>query len=106
MLTAAVDTAAAGPTVIVAGKTNRRIRVLAYIVSSGFQNYVIWKSGTTALSGQLHMAAGNSIAIHLGDLWQSGGLPVLQTAPGEDLVLYLDQAHAVGGHITYVEVPV
>jgi hypothetical protein len=106
MLTAAVDTAAAGPTVIVAGKTNRRIRVLAYIVTSHMSNYVVWKSGTTALSGQMHMSAGNNIAIHLGDLWQSGGLPVLQTAPGEDLVLYLDQAQVVGGHVTYVEVPV
>lgn len=106
MLTAAVATAAAGPTVIVAGKANRRIRVLGYIVTSSQNNYVIWKSGTTALSGQMHMPAGGNVALHLGDLWQSGGLPVLQTDPGEDLVLYLDQAHVVGGHVTYVEVPV
>ena len=106
MLTAAVATAAAGPTVIVAGKANRRIRVLGYIVTSHLSNYIVWKSGTTALSGQMHMAAGSNIALHLGDLWQSGGLPVLQTAPGEDLVIDLDVAQVVGGHVTYVEVPV
>jgi hypothetical protein len=31
-------------------------------------------------------------------------MPVLQTGVGESLILYLNGAHIVGGHLTYGEV--
>lgn len=104
MKTAIIDTTTIGDNVILTGIPGKRFRVYAYILFSESQNYFIWKSGATALSGQMHMPAGGNAAIHLGDNWPSGGMPVLQTGVGEDLVLYLNGAHHAGGHITYGEV--
>jgi hypothetical protein len=52
------------------------------------------------------MSASSSAAIHLGDNWPAGGMPVLQTGVGEDLILYLNGSHVAGGHLTYGEVAV
>jgi hypothetical protein len=53
------------------------------------------------------MGANGNIAIHLGDNWPSGGLPVLQTIAGEDLILTTTStAGVIGGHLTYVMVNV
>jgi hypothetical protein len=106
MKTAIIDITAAGNNVILAGIPGKRFRVYAYILFSSANNYFIWKSGSTALSGQMHMAASSNAAIHLGDNWPAGGMPVLQTASGEDLVLYMLNAQVGGGHITYGEVAV
>lgn len=106
MKTAIIDTATSGDNVILTGIPGKRFRVYAYILFSASNNYFIWKSGSTALSGQMHMSASSSAAIHLGDNWPAGGMPVLQTEVGENLVLYLNGAHNVGGHLTYGEVAV
>jgi hypothetical protein len=104
MKTAIIDASTSGNNVILSGIPGKRFRVYAYILFSAQNNYFIWKSGATALSGQLHMSASSSAAIHLGDNWPSGGMPVLQTGVGEDLILYSNGAHIVGGHLTYGEV--
>lgn len=106
MQTIKVDVSAAGDTTLIAGVANKKIRVLAYAITSAAQNYIVWKSGSTAISGQMHMAAGNNVVIHMGDLWPSGGLPALECAIGESLVINLDKAQVVGGHITYYYVGV
>ena len=106
MKTAIIDTATSGDNVILTGIPGKRFRVYAYILFSASNNYFIWKSGSTALSGQMHMSASSSAAIHLGDNWPAGGMPVLQTGVGENLVLYLNGAYNVGGHLTYGEVAV
>ena len=106
MKTAIIDTATSGDNVILTGIPGKRFRIYAYILFSAQNNYLIWKSGSTALSGQMHMSASSSAAIHLGDNWPAGGMPVLQTGVGEDLILYLNGAHNVGGHLTYGEVAV
>ena len=106
MKTAIIDVSTSGNTVILSGIPGQRFRVYAYILFSAANNYFIWKSGTTALSGQLHMSASSSAAIHLGDNWPAGGMPVLQTGVGEDLILYLHGSHVAGGHFTYGEVAV
>ena len=106
MKTAIIDTATSGDNVILTGIPGKRFRVYAYILFSAQNNYFIWKSGSTALSGQMHMSASSSAAIHLGDNWPAGGMPVIQTEVGENLVLYLNGAHNVGGHLTYGEVAV
>lgn len=103
MKTAKIDLTTAGDQTIVAGIPGKKIRVLAYIVNISNNSYIQWKSGSTAISGQMHMTGGSSIAIHLGDQWPAGGLPVLLTEPGESLILNVGGAVTVGGHITYVE---
>jgi hypothetical protein len=66
-----------------------------------------WFSASTAISGKMHMAANGNIAIHLGDNWPSGGLPVLQTTAGEDLILTTTNTTGIiGGHLTYIMVNV
>jgi hypothetical protein len=53
------------------------------------------------------MGANGNIAIHLGDNWPSGGLPVLQTADSENLVLTTTNTSGIiGGHLTYIMVNV
>lgn len=106
MLTVKVDVNTAGDNTLITGLPNKKIRVLAYAITSASQNFVVWKSGSTAISGQLHMAAGGNVVIHMGDLWPSGGLPALECAIGENLVINLDKSFVIGGHITYYYVGV
>jgi hypothetical protein len=106
MKTAIIDANTSGNYVVLTGIPGKRFRVYAYILFTAANNYFIWKSGATALSGQLHMSASSSAAVHLGDNWPGGGMPVLQTGDGEDLILYLNGSHVVGGHITYQEMSV
>jgi hypothetical protein len=105
MNTGIISTTGNASNVIVSGVAGRRIKVLAYTVSASTSAEVRWFSGATALSGVMHMGANGHIAIHLGDNWPSGGLPVLQTALGEDLILTTtNTAGIIGGHLTYVVV--
>jgi hypothetical protein len=101
MLTIKVATSASGDSTVIAGMPNKKIRVLCYAITSSNQNMIKWKSGSTEISGEMHMPAGGNIVIHMGDLWPSGGLPVLECAIGESLIINLQQAQAIGGHITY-----
>jgi len=96
-----VATSTIGDNVVLPGVANKKIRVLAYMITSVAQNYVVWKSGSTAISGNVYMPAYGNIVIHMGDLWPAGGLPVLETAIGEDLVISLNAGTAIGGHLTY-----
>lgn len=103
MKTAIINSTTAGDQVILPGVVGKRIRVLAYILAISNNNHVQWKSGSTAISGEMHMTGGSSMAIHMGDQWPGGGLPVLMTEPGEALVLNVGGAVTVGGHLTYME---
>jgi hypothetical protein len=67
---------------------------------------VVWKSGSTAISGELHIPTSGNISVQFGDNWPSGGSFALQTDSGESLILNLDAAQMIGGHLTYVLVGV
>lgn len=101
MLVTKVVANGVGETTIIQGISNKKIRVLAYVVTSAVQNMVKWKSDGTELTGELHMPGGGNIVIHMGDLWPSGGLPALECAIGQSLNIYVDKSGVVGGHITY-----
>jgi hypothetical protein len=101
MLTIKVQASTIGDTTVIPGVANKKIRVLAYLLTSSNQNMVKWKSGSTEISGELHMPTGGNLVIHMGDLWPSGGLPALECAIGESLVINLNSAQSIGGHITY-----
>lgn len=96
-----VATSTIGDNVVLSGIVNKKIRVLSYALTSVAQNHIVWKSGSTAISGNVYIDAYGNVTIHMGDLWPSGGLPVLETAAGEDLVISLNAGTAIGGHITY-----
>lgn len=106
MKTAIISASTAGNTTVIAGIPGKQIRVFSYILTSHLNNFVIWKSGSTAISGEMHMPGGGNISTYLGSNWPSGGLPALQTATGEALIIQLDQSHVVGGHLTYQEISV
>jgi hypothetical protein len=107
MNTAIISTTGNASTVVITGVTGKRIRVLAYTMNSSTTAETQWFSATTAISGKMHMGANGNIAIHLGHNWPSGGLPVLQTNSGEDLILTTtNTAGIIGGHLTYVMVAV
>ena len=108
MNTALIQVTTDGDSVVLAGVAGKRIRVLAYTISSSTNAAVVWKSDSTAISGAMHMATNSNIAIHLGDAWPSGGLPVLQTATGEGLSINVTSggSNVIGGHLTYVMVSV
>lgn len=101
MLTTKVVASGVGDTTILPGLPNKKIRVLAYVLTSSVQNMVKWKSDGTEITGEMHMSGGSNIVIHMGDLWPSGGLPALECAIGEPLNIYVDKSGAIGGHITY-----
>lgn len=94
--------------VIVEAVTAKAIRVLSYTIIAEDATGVQWKSsptgtGTTGeslLSGVMQLADNGGI--------HAGYCPVghFQTAEDEDLVLELDTASAVAGHITYIEVDI
>jgi len=92
----------AGDNTIITGVTGKAIRVLGYMITSANNNMLIWKSGSTAISGELHIPTSGNLSVQFGDNWPSGASFALQTNSGESLILTLDSAHMVGGHITYV----
>jgi hypothetical protein len=103
----AIISATTGTTEVIAGVSGKKLRILAYTFSASANAEVTWKSGATAISGVMHIGATGNIAIHLGDNWPSGGLPVLQTEVGESLNLTVGGGSpTIGGHLTYVEVMV
>jgi len=106
MLTIKVQASVAGDSIVIPGMANKKIRVLAYLITSSNQNMVKWKSGSTEISGELHIPSGGNIVIHMGDLWPSGGLPALECGIGENLVINIQQSQSIGGHITYYYVGV
>lgn len=84
------NTAATLP--IVAAVAGKRIVVINLILSVTSGNTVVWKSGTTAISGAIaeSYTAGDS---HAG---------ILQTSKGEALQFTLSSTDPVTGHLTYV----
>ncbi len=94
--TAIINTAGSGDTVIVAAVTGKRIRVINYVLTAAGVVSVTFRSGTTALTGAMPLAANGGISV-------AGAQPGfwLQTAAGEALNLSLSAAVQVSGHITY-----
>ena len=89
---AVIDESTSGEKTIVAAVTDKHIVVLNVVIHLASGQTVIWKSGTTALSGAMpdSYTGGDS----------TSGL--IETAVGEALILSLSAASAVDGHLTYV----
>ena len=94
---AAIAASAQNANEVVAAVTGKKIRVLAYFLSSSGSTNAKWQSSSTDKSG-LHYMVANTIA-------PSPYSPVglFETAAGEALNLHLSAAVAVGGWLVYVE---
>lgn len=92
-----IDVASAGDNTIVAAVTGKKIRVLQYALVVSAATTVIWKSGTTAITGDMSFAANGGIS----SSFSPSGL--FETAAGEALVLYLSASNPVSGHLVYAE---
>ncbi len=92
---AVIDEVTTGDKTIVTGVATKRIVVVNLVMTVASGQTVIWKSGTTALSGAIDSSytAGDA---HAG---------LLETLQGEALILNLSAASAVDGHLTYVLLP-
>lgn len=98
---AAISASSSGDNTIVAAVTGKKIRVQNYTILAAGAVSITWKSGSTAISGAMPLAANGGMAPSAGTATATGLDGVLQTAGGEALVLNLSAAVAVGGHIRY-----
>lgn len=98
---ALIDTAVSGDNTIVAAAPGRKIRVIAYLAIAGGDVSIRWKSGSTSLSGAMALAANGGAAPAGAGESPSGYIGLMETAPGQALVLNLSGAVQVSGHLTY-----
>lgn len=97
-----INASLTGDNTIVAAIVGRKIRVVNYTLISAGAVTVTWKSGATAISGPMPLAANGGMAPSSSVLTPSGLIGVFETNVNESLVLNLGGAVAVGGHLTYI----
>ena len=78
---------------LVAAVPNRKIEVVSYVMVTSAASTVTWKSGSTAISSGMPLAANGGVSAN-----NSEGL--LRTSAGEALNL-TNSAGTVNGHISY-----
>lgn len=92
-----------GDNEIIAAVTGKRIKVLHYVISSDQNVDVLFKSGSsTDLTGPLYLGAHGHIEAGYGSGTPAGLVALFETAQGQALVLDINGAKTVGGHITYL----
>mgnify|MGYP000951990285 CR=1 FL=1 len=99
---AAINAATAADHTLVAASTGNIIVVLNYVlVAGGTVNATFKDSTPTALSGAIPLVANGGASFPGGP-----DSPAFKTASGKGLVLTLDAAVQVSGHLAYLVVPV
>ena len=92
---AVIDISTATTTAIVAAVSGKRIVVVNLVIYVGSGQTIVWKSGTTALSGPI------GASYTAGDAYDG----LIETVAGEALNLTTTAAAVVAGHLTYVLIP-
>jgi hypothetical protein len=100
LLFAEVAASSSGSNEIVAADAQHRIKVVSYVLVADSAVTAQWKSGTTALSGAMSLAANGGVAAT-----SQPNAPFFATAKDEALNLDLGGAVGVNGHIAYVKEP-
>ena len=100
MLYGVINTASSGDTTIVPAIAGMRIRVVGYTAFAAGA-VVAWKSASTALSGPMTIGGSGGLSVAQNQTTEQSEFGIIQTAPGEALVLGLSAAVQVGGHINY-----
>lgn len=85
-----------GTIAAVAAVTGKKINVIAYVLGGSATATAIFKSGTTALSGAIPVAATFAVSAS----WNPDGW--MQTAAGEALNITISTGNGVG-HLSYIE---
>jgi hypothetical protein len=101
---AKVDVSTSGDSTIVAAVPERKIRVITYVLASDTNTKIKFKSASNDLTGPMAIGAYSNIYNGNTDLMPGGLIGVLETEPGEALVLNSTVAAAIGGHIVYKEI--
>lgn len=86
--------ATSGSPIVVAAIPGRKIRLVAYTVTSSTAQGAKWQSNTTDISGNMLFAASSQIS-------NTAETGLIETATGEALRLLPDGAGTMSGHITY-----
>ena len=95
---ASISATSAGDNTIVLADSTRKIKVLSYTVVASGTVATTWKSGSaTALSGSLSWVANTGVSPAIGTTYSW----LMETAVNEALVLNLNLAATVGGHLSY-----
>lgn len=97
-----INASASGDSIIIPGILGRKIRVINYTLISAGAVIVTWKSASTAISGPMSIAANGGMAPSSSALTPVGMIGLFETNVGENLVINLNGAIAVGGHLTYI----
>lgn len=96
---AAIAASSSGDNTVVAAVTGKKIRVLGYRFSANGTVAAKWRSSTAGdISGLSYLVQYASAGASFSPVGH------FETTAGEGLVLNLDGAVAVGGHVSYVEV--
>lgn len=101
MPNAVISAASSGANTIVAAVTGCKIRVHGYVFIAADTVNATWKSNTTALSGALPLVAQAGAVAPLAP--RSFGVNEFwfETNQGEALILSLDAAKQISGHLSY-----
>lgn len=96
---AAISASSSGQTSVVGSVSAKKIRVLRLSLVANAATNVKFQSNSTDLTGLYYLVANTG--------WVEAYCPVgiFETAAGETLNINLSAAQAVGGSLTYVEVP-
>lgn len=101
MLYGVINTASSGDTTIIPAIAGMRIRVVGYTALAAGTVVVTWKSASTALSGPMTIGGSVGLSMAQNQSTDQSEFGIIQTAPGEALVLGLSAAVQVGGHLNY-----
>lgn len=95
LIQVSVDENTAANNTIVAAVSGHSIKVMAYVFTVELTTTLTFKSGSTAISGQL------SIDDKAGAVVISPSYPILETVSGQALNITQGDAVLLGGHLTY-----
>lgn len=103
---AVINASTLGSNTVVAGVTNKKIRVIGYTMSAAGAVAATWKANATNISGPITMATGVPVQGVYGGGTQMAEWGIMETSVGDPLVLSLGSAVQIGGHLVYREVQV
>ncbi len=102
---AVVNSSASGDNTVIAAVDNKRIRVIHYTLGCDQNADIYFKSdGTTNLTGKIYFSASSSFSAGYGAITPIGMVGMFETNIGEALVININGAKTVSGHITYLVV--
>lgn len=100
---ASISVGSSGDNTLIAAVANKRIRVIHYTLGCDQNADAYFKSGaSTTLTGKIYFAASTSFSAGYGAVTPIGLVGMFETNIGEALVLNINGAKTVSGHITYI----